>query len=355
MVQLGPDTDNSRWDACSGYHKEDATLLGFSHAHLSGTGIGDMLDVLVVPNRGPLKLAPGTLEKPEGSYRQRYSEEHAEPGYYRVRLESGVRAELTVTERTGQHRYTFPVGPGHILIDFAHAIIDSWDKGRLVEDAVLALSADGLLTGSRKVNRWAKGRHIHFAMRLSRTPDRVQFFGDDDAPAAAGGGRHRRQAAEGRLVLRRCRCGADPDQHRHFRSGRGRRQGRAGRRSTGMGVRCHPIGGSAALGTPALRRWQLVEGLGPDPAGQRPHAPHPGARQWCRPALCPIGDVERQTLDAQPDRPRRSGRWWRIGIYHGIQTLELRRREGGSTAVVRTHAALIAEAHGALSLGETIA
>jgi predicted alpha-1,2-mannosidase len=186
MVQLGPDTDNSRWDACSGYHKDDATLLGFSHTHLSGTGIGDMLDVLVVPRRGPLKLTPGTLEKPVGSYRQRYSDEHAEPGYYRVRLESGVLAELTVTERTGQHRYTFPSGEGHILIDFAHAIIDSWDKGTLVEDASLTLSADGLLTGSRKVNRWAKGRHIHFAMRLSRKPSRVQFFGDDDASAPAG-------------------------------------------------------------------------------------------------------------------------------------------------------------------------
>jgi putative alpha-1,2-mannosidase len=158
MVQLGPDTDNKRWDACSGYHRTDTSIMGFSHTHLSGTGIGDMLDVLVVPATGPLQLQPGPLDNPDAGYRQRFSEEHAEPGYYRVKLESGVLAELTVTERTGQHRYRFPAGPGHILIDFAHMILDVWDKGTLVDEASLALSPDGLLTGSRRVHRWAKGR-----------------------------------------------------------------------------------------------------------------------------------------------------------------------------------------------------
>ncbi|MES3083173.1 GH92 family glycosyl hydrolase [Sphingomonas faeni] len=186
MVQLGPDTDNSRWDACSGYHQDDGSIMGFSHTHLSGTGIGDMLDVLVVPTRGPLQLKPGALGKPEQGYRQRFTDELAEPGYYRVKLESGVLAELTVTERTGHHRYSFPQGPGHILVDFAHMILDVWDKGTLIDEASLALSADGMLTGSRRVHRWAKGRRIHFAMQLSRKPDRVQFFGDDDTPAPAG-------------------------------------------------------------------------------------------------------------------------------------------------------------------------
>jgi predicted alpha-1,2-mannosidase len=186
MVQLGPDTDNARWDACSGYHRDDGSIMGFSHTHLSGTGIGDMLDVLVVPSRGPLKLVPGALDKPDEGYRQRFSEELAEPGYYRVRLESGVLAELTVTERTGQHRYHFPAGEGHILIDFAHMIQDVWDKGTLIDEASLRIDPDGLLTGSRRVHRWAKGRRIHFAMRLSRRPDHVQFFGDGDVPAAKG-------------------------------------------------------------------------------------------------------------------------------------------------------------------------
>jgi predicted alpha-1,2-mannosidase len=182
MVQLSPDTNTHGWDACSGYHQKDGSIMGFSHTHLSGTGIGDMLDVLVVPTRAPLKLEAGPAEHPEQGYRQRYSDEFAEPGYYRVRLESGVQAELTVTERCGLHRYRFTDGPGHILIDLAHAIEDDWDKGVVVENASLTLDADGTLTGSRQVNRWAKGRHIHFAMQLSRQPSRVVFFGDNGTP-----------------------------------------------------------------------------------------------------------------------------------------------------------------------------
>ena len=186
MVQLSPDTDVERWDACSGYHRTDTSIMGFSHTHLSGTGIGDMLDVLVVPTRGPVKLLPGPLDNPDAGYRQRFTAEHAEPGYYRVALESGVRAELTVTERTGYHRYTFPAGPAHVLIDLSHLILDKSDHPPLVTDASLDMDAAGTLTGSRTVNRWAKGRHIHFAMQLSRKPDRVTFYGDADAEQPKG-------------------------------------------------------------------------------------------------------------------------------------------------------------------------
>ncbi|PNU02243.1 GH92 family glycosyl hydrolase [Novosphingobium guangzhouense] len=186
MVQLSPDTNNAGWDACSGYHQSDRSIMGFSHTHLSGTGIGDMLDVLVVPTRKDLKLVSGTPQDPASGYRQTYSDEHAEPGYYRVRLESGVLAELTATERTGLHRYTFAKGPGHLLIDFAHCKQETADEPIRIEDASLVLGPDGVLTGSRQVFRWAEGRRIHFAMQLSRKPDRIEFFGDDDVPATAG-------------------------------------------------------------------------------------------------------------------------------------------------------------------------
>jgi predicted alpha-1,2-mannosidase len=186
MVQLSPDTDVERWDACSGYHRDDSSIMGFSHTHLSGTGIGDMLDVLVVPATGPVKLQPGTLQHPEGGYRQRFSGEHAEPGYYRVKLESGVEAELTVTERTGWHRYRFPAGRGHLLIDLSHLVLDESDKEPLIDEALLELERDGTLTGTRRVFRWAKGRRIFFAMQLSRRPDRITFYGDGDSEQPAG-------------------------------------------------------------------------------------------------------------------------------------------------------------------------
>src|ERR1700757_3607779 len=62
LVQLSPDTFNKGWDWCSGYNYSDDSIMGFSHTHLSGTGIGDMLDVLLMPCTGSVKLEPGTRE-----------------------------------------------------------------------------------------------------------------------------------------------------------------------------------------------------------------------------------------------------------------------------------------------------
>ncbi|WP_448662948.1 GH92 family glycosyl hydrolase [Sphingomonas sp. CJ20] len=186
MVQLSPDTGVERWETCSGYHRDDTSILGFSHTHLSGTGIGDMLDVLVVPTTGPVQLLPGSAEDPAAGYRQRFTGEQAEPGYYRVTLESGVQAELTATERTGWHRYRFPAGKGHVLIDLSHLVLEKPGSPPLIDEALLELAADGTLTGTRRTFRWAKGRRIFFAMQFSRAPDRVTFYGDDDAEQTAG-------------------------------------------------------------------------------------------------------------------------------------------------------------------------
>src|SRR3974377_1140412 len=72
MVQLSPDTFNGGWDHCSGYHHDDTSIMGFSHTHLSGTGAADLLDVLLMPGTGPVRIDPGSLEKPAGSYRSAF-------------------------------------------------------------------------------------------------------------------------------------------------------------------------------------------------------------------------------------------------------------------------------------------
>src|SRR5690348_9623424 len=72
MVQLSPDTHDSGWDACSGYHQRDGSIMGFSHTHLSGTGASDMLDVLVMPAQGEVLLEPGARGLPDENYRSRY-------------------------------------------------------------------------------------------------------------------------------------------------------------------------------------------------------------------------------------------------------------------------------------------
>ena len=111
MVQLSPDNGRGGWDWTSGYHYSDNKIAGFSHMHLSGTGIGDWLDISVMPLRSPLKGADSLLLPATFSHQN----EAASPGYYRVTLDNGIAAELTASERVGYHRYTFPAASEPVL------------------------------------------------------------------------------------------------------------------------------------------------------------------------------------------------------------------------------------------------
>jgi putative alpha-1,2-mannosidase len=183
MVQLSPDTDVARWDACSGYHHDDTSILGFSHTHLSGTGVGDMLDVLVVPATGPVRLEPGSLQHPQGSYRTRFehADERASPGYYRVLLkEHGIEAELTATARAGLHRYRFAQPEaGHLLIDLCHGAQETADVPTKVTEGDLRMDANNMLVGTRHVHQWADGRVIYFALQVSRPFAAVDLYSND--------------------------------------------------------------------------------------------------------------------------------------------------------------------------------
>lgn len=208
MVQLSPDTHDSGWDACSGYHQGDGSIMGFSHTHLSGTGASDMLDVLVMPAQGEVLLQPGSGRPdliyhsrhdavvakrkqlaadnntpPGHGYRSRFDGEQAQPGYYRTHLiDHDILAELTSTLRTGVHRYTFHgKGSGHLLIDLAHGFHDAADVPCKVTDAELKLVGKDTLVGSRQVHQWANGRHIYFAMKLSRPISHATLYSEDVA------------------------------------------------------------------------------------------------------------------------------------------------------------------------------
>jgi putative alpha-1,2-mannosidase len=108
MMQLSPDTRYDGWDGCSGYHYSDSIIYGFSHTHLSGTGVPDYCDLLLVPQSGTPKIQPGY--KVSNGYGSKFSHasEKAEPGYYQVNLiDSKIKVRLTVGERSGMHEYTF--------------------------------------------------------------------------------------------------------------------------------------------------------------------------------------------------------------------------------------------------------
>lgn len=180
-VQLSPDTYTKGWDWCSGYYEADSSIMGFSHTHLSGTGCGDMLDVLLMPNVGEVKWNPGTRENPEQGYRSPFShaDEQMEPGYYAVPLKDRkIQVELTATERTGLHRYTFNASePSHFILDFAHSYDDPANP---VSDATLEIVGEDTVTGGRTVHSWANGRRIYFAAQFSKPFTSAQLQQDGE-------------------------------------------------------------------------------------------------------------------------------------------------------------------------------
>ncbi len=160
MVQLGPDTRLSGWDGCSAYHYSDDQIYGFSHTHLSGTGCSDYGDILFMPLTG--RVRPSAMygeERIRSSFR--HETERAEPGYYSVHLDDfAVKAELTVTERCGFHRYTFEKGGvGKILIDLAH-------RDEVIE-AALRIAGPREVEGFRRSRGWAADQHVYFSAIFS--------------------------------------------------------------------------------------------------------------------------------------------------------------------------------------------
>jgi len=180
-VQLSPDTFNTGWDWCSGYHISDSSIMGFSHTHLSGTGCGDLLDFLVMAGTGQAKLVPGPRENPDAGYRSRFShdDETMSPGYYSVLLKDyKIRAELTATERAGMHRYTFPQSDeAYLILDLAHAY--QWKKGESMQSAELSQPGPTRLAGGHITSAWANNRHAYFTLEVSKTPSRIAFFNND--------------------------------------------------------------------------------------------------------------------------------------------------------------------------------
>lgn len=185
MVQLSPDTGLEGWDWCSGYHYSDNSIIGFSHTHLSGTGRSDLMDVMLMPFVGDVKLQAGTKENPDWGYRSRFShdEEWASPGYYKVNLKDyDIMAELTVSPRCGIHRYTFPENiNSHIILDLSH---------HFSTDSVIYTSLEVInnntITGQRKTKGWGEpgekywsNQQLFFAMQVSKPFQSANVVTDD--------------------------------------------------------------------------------------------------------------------------------------------------------------------------------
>jgi predicted alpha-1,2-mannosidase len=170
MVQLGPTNLSTGWHWCSGYHYSDSTIIGFSHTHLNGTGIGDLGDILLMPATGKVSTEKGTFSDLSLGYVSKFShsDENVQPGYYSVLLKKyKIKAELTSTSRVGYHRYTYPQSTeSHIIIDLKEGI--GWDDP--TKTSIRRVDAR-TVEGYRYSSGWAKNQKVYFRAVFSKDVD----------------------------------------------------------------------------------------------------------------------------------------------------------------------------------------
>ena len=172
MVQLSPDNGTEGWDWSSGYHYSDNEIAGFSHTHLSGTGIGDWLDISVMPLTSPLKGQDTIFRSATFSHQN----EQATPGYYAVKLDNGIQVELTTSERVGYHRYTFPAET-EPTIRFDLAFKQNWDTPT---ETYIKKVNDSTLVGYRYSTGWANKQRVYFAAITSKPFSEFHLKGEMD-------------------------------------------------------------------------------------------------------------------------------------------------------------------------------
>ncbi|UII74761.1 GH92 family glycosyl hydrolase [Flagellimonas sp. HMM57] len=184
MVQLSPDIGIPGWDRIAGYYYQDSIISGFSHTHLSGTGAGDLYDILVMPTNSRFsKKIKENNYKPFSSFS--HDQEGASPGYYWVNLlDYGIKAEMTATARVGVHRYTFPEdNDTQLHVDLGYAI--NWDTPT---DTFIKVVNDSTLQGYRMSTGWARNQRVYFEMQFSKPFTSHEILDDKkkDAPPFNG-------------------------------------------------------------------------------------------------------------------------------------------------------------------------
>jgi predicted alpha-1,2-mannosidase len=172
MMQLSPDTRLDGWDGCSGYHYSDDEIYGFSHTHLSGTGVSDYGDILLMPTNKA--IFNNGADGKEG-YKSKFSHnnEVAEPGFYKVYLEdTNINVELTVSKRSGMHKYQFPTETEqYIILDLEH-------RDELLDFQIEKIEGN-VIQGYRHSKAWATNQKLFFYITFSH-PIKIADFHKKD-------------------------------------------------------------------------------------------------------------------------------------------------------------------------------
>ena len=165
LVQVGPTQYKRGWDWCSGYHYSDSVIIGFGQMHLSGTGIGDLGDIALLP----------TTDATQRDVMFSHKGEHTRPGYYSVMLKSGIKVDLTATARVALHRYTYPADAqtAFVRLDLSQGI--GWDK---MTKSAFKQNSPTELSGYRYSTGWAKDQRVYFVAQFSRPVTLATSQGD---------------------------------------------------------------------------------------------------------------------------------------------------------------------------------
>ena len=169
MVAPGPDNADRGWSYSSGYQFRARRILGFSNTHISGAGIPELGDVLLMPAAG----TRWTVHSTDFRAAPYKSTEKAHPGIYRVTLPGhGVHVALTTTQRVAVHRYTFKrSGRVQVLVDLQHGLL--FGAGPRVTRADSQVdAARGELTGTTHAKNWVE-REASFIVRFDQPIQRV--------------------------------------------------------------------------------------------------------------------------------------------------------------------------------------
>lgn len=159
---------DSRWWSTP-YDVTNVYFTGYSHVNLSGVGCPDLGSLLLMPTTGD------TLNVDFRSYGSTYTNEVASPGYYSNRLTKyGILTEVTATPRTAVHRFTFPKGRSHILMNLGEGLTNE-------TGATVRRVGDNEIEGSKLLGTFCYDYPqtvfpIYFVMRVNKVGTKAGYW-----------------------------------------------------------------------------------------------------------------------------------------------------------------------------------
>ena len=173
FVQPGPQTGNFDWDYCGGYRHNDPSIEGFTQNRISGTGVADLGDLLLMP-----------FSRQRDSLASPFSDEQATPGFYGVTLtEDGIRAEMSCTPHVSFFRFRYGGEDRKLYIDTHNSLLSRPRYDHRVISASVRFSGPETILGALHVRGWVT-RRLFFAIRFNSAPADTLRRGDE-APRLA--------------------------------------------------------------------------------------------------------------------------------------------------------------------------